>query len=175
MPIVGIPEAIHDFNIYRSGEKMYGGVTGEVKLPDLESMTSTVSGTGILGEYEAILPGHYGSMEQEIPFRCISEDYFSLINPSSAVDLTLRGTIQYTDRATQTMRYMGMRVVVRGRCKKIQIGTVKQHGAMDSLIVLEPTYILIEMDGTPRFELDKLNSVFKVNGEDLLEQVRQLT
>ena len=46
---------------------------------------------------------------------------------------------------------------------------------MDSAIKLEVTYILIEMDGKKRVELDKLNSVFNVNGVDLLAKIKQLT
>jgi P2 family phage contractile tail tube protein len=70
---------------------------------------------------------------------------------------------------------MGMRVVVRGRCKKISIGTVKQGGPMDSSITVELTYILIEMDGKPKIELDKINGIFKVNGIDVLAKVKKLT
>ena len=40
MAIVGIPEAIHDFNMYLTGNKL-GGITGEVGMPPFESMTST--------------------------------------------------------------------------------------------------------------------------------------
>lgn len=174
MAIAGIPEVIHDFNLYLSGSKL-GGHTGEVALPDFESITATISGAGILGEYEAPVAGHYSSMEQEIPFRCINADYFKMVDPSSAVDLTLRGAIQYNDKATQATDYMGMRVVMRGRCKKIAIGTVKQREGMDSSITLELTYILVEMDGETKVELDKLNGVFTVNGVDLLEKVRKLT
>ena len=53
MAIAGIPEVINDFNLYLSGNKL-GGTTGEVALPDFEPITSTTSGNGILGEYEAI-------------------------------------------------------------------------------------------------------------------------
>ena len=70
---------------------------------------------------------------------------------------------------------MGMRVVYRGRCKKISLGTVKQGGPMDSSITIELTYILIEMDGKKKIELDKVNGVFKVNGVDLLAKVKKLT
>jgi len=68
-----------------------------------------------------------------------------------------------------------MRVVFRGHCKKMAIGTVKQGGPMDSAITQELTYILIEMDGKSRFELDKVNGVFKVNNVDLLAKVHKLT
>lgn len=174
MALPGIPEVIHDFNLYLTGNKL-GGVTGEVALPDFEAITATISGAGILGEYEAPVPGHYGSMEQEIPFRVINADYFKMIDPSSPVDLTLRGAIQFSDKATQKIDYMGMRVVIRGRCKKIAIGTVRQRGTMDSAITLELTYILIEMDGQKKIELDKLNGHFKMNNIDLLSKVKQLT
>ena len=157
MAIAGIPEVIRDFNLYLTGNRL-GGTTGEVAIPDFESTTATTSGNGILGEYEAIVVGHYGSMELEIPFRCICEDYFAGINPSSAVELMLRGSIQYTVKA-----------------KKIAIGTVKQREGMDSSITLELTYIMIEMDRQKRLELDKLNGVFKVNNVDMLSKTRQLT
>ena len=49
MAILGIPEVIHDFNIYNTGSKIIG-LTGEVALPDFEAMTETISGAGILGD-----------------------------------------------------------------------------------------------------------------------------
>ncbi len=174
MAIAGIPEVIHDFNMYNRGSKLVG-VSGEVAMPDLEAITAEISGAGILGTYETPVAGHYGTIEQEIPFRVADQDYFSLISPSSAVELMLRGAIQMKDPLTGAVRYIGMRVVYRGTCKKIALGTVKQAGAMDSSITIETTYLLIEMDGKSKFELDKLNGVFKVNGVDLLAGVRKLT
>ena len=46
---------------------------------------------------------------------------------------------------------------------------------MDSSITLELTYILIEMDGQKKFELDKINGVFKINNVDMLAAVKRLT
>ena len=68
-----------------------------------------------------------------------------------------------------------MRVVFRGRCKKFTPGTVKQREAMDCSTTLDLTFIMIEMDGQKRLELDKLNGVFKVNNVDMLAKTRQLT
>lgn len=174
MAIAGIPEVINDFNLYLSGNKL-GGMTGEVVLPDFEAMTSTTSGNGILGEYEAIILGHYGSMEQEVPFRCINEDYFKMVSPSKAVELTLRGAIQQSEKDTMNAGEVGMRVVFRGRCKKIAIGTVKQREQMGSSITLELTYIMVEMGGKEKVCLDKINGIFRVNGEDQLAGIRALT
>ena len=78
-------------------------------------------------------------------------------------------------KATQSTDEMGMRVVFRGKPKKLAIGTVKQRASMDSSITLELTYILIEMDGKKRVELDKINGVYKINGIDKLAKVRRYT
>ena len=174
MAVSEIPEVIHDFNIYNKGNKIVG-LTGEVSIPDFEAVTETISGAGILGEIETTIAGRYGSMEQEIPFRCIDEDFFKLINPTKSVELTLRGAIQCNKKSDGSTAYVGMRIVYRGRCKKISIGTVKQGGPMDSSIAIELTYILIEMNGKKKIELDKINGVFKVNGADLLKKKKKLT
>ncbi|MGL5512949.1 MAG: phage major tail tube protein, partial [Sporomusa sp.] len=148
------------------------GVSGEVKLPDFDSVTEKLSGPGILGEIETAIIGSYGSQEQEITFRILDDDIFSFMDPTQVVDLTLRGSQQYTVKSTGTIDYRGMRVAVRGRKKKFQPGTVKQGGTMDATLTLELTYILIEIDGNKKVELDKLNNVFKINDKDVLSKIR---
>ena len=174
MAIAGIPEVLNDYNAYLSGNRLVG-VTGEVSLPDLEGLTETISGLGILGEFDTVITGRYSDMEQVIPFRMLSEDVFKMIDTTKAVELTLRGSQQYTVQATGDVDQMGMRVVFRGRAKKLTPGTMKQGGAMSASVTIGLTYIYIELDGSPKFELDKLNSVFKVNGVGLLAKVRKYT
>ena len=45
---------------------------------------------------------------------------------------------------------------------------------MGSSLKLELTYIKIDLDGKSRVELDKLNSVYKLNGVDVLAKARAL-
>lgn len=172
--IAGIPEVIHDFNLYLSGSRL-AGITGDVKLPELEAITAEVSGAGILGSYEATVPGHYKSQEMEIPFRCLNEDYFRMIDPTQPVEITLRAAEQVSVKATGATDYVGMRVVVRGKPKKIELGNVKQGDKMDSKITVEQTYILVEHNGIKVLELDKTNGQFIVNGKDVMAKVRKLT
>ena len=40
-------------------------------------------------------------------------------------------------------------------------------------MTVEITYIMIELDGKQRIELDKINNVYKVNGVDLLAKIRK--
>ena len=172
MAAAGIPGVINNFNLYHKGTALVG-LTGEVPLPDLEGMTESLSGLGIVGEIEEVIIGQFGSMEIEIPFRILDDDAFKIMSPVSVLDLTLRASEQYTVKATGAIDYKGMRVVVRGRQKKLTTGTIKQGGAMDASVTVEITYIMIEQNGSKKIELDKLNNVYKVNGVDLLAKVKK--
>ena len=68
-----------------------------------------------------------------------------------------------------------MRIVIRGKLKSFSPGKLKQADQMGSSISLELSYILIEFNGKTMLELDKLNSIFKVNDKDLMERVRSYT
>ncbi len=174
MALSGIPESVNDFNLYSNGNKVIG-VTSELELPGLEHMTSTVSGPGILGEFESPQVGHFSSTEITINFRVVDKDYFDMVDVTKALDLTVRAAIQESDPSTQMVSYKGFRAVLRGRAKTVTIGTARQRGSMDSSITFEATYVLYEYDGKPLLELDKLNGVYKQAGVDLLADIKSLT
>jgi len=166
-----IPEIINEYNAYRNGNKMIG-VTGATTLPSMDAITETINGAGILGSYETAVPGQYGSLEQDIPFRNLDEDAFGLMDPSSPVDLTLRGSEQLTDSGTGALTYRPVRVVERGRLKSFTPGKLENGKMMEASVKLELFYILIEIDGKSMLEYDKLNGVFKVKGKDMLKKIK---
>lgn len=168
-----IPTVIHDYNVYNSGNKIIG-TTGEVTLPDFEPLTSTISGAGLLGEFEEVIIGQFKSMTMDINFRTLCDDIFKFMDPTKTIDLTLRASRQEMT-GESGIAFGGMRIVVRGKLKGFTPGKLKQADQMDSSIKLELSYILIEFDGVTKLELDKLNSVFKVDGTDLMAKVRAYT
>lgn len=169
--IINVPEVINNFNLYNTGNILVG-VTGAVTLPDLNAITEEISGAGILGTYETTMPGFYSSLEQEIAFRALHEDMFSLMNPGELVDLTMRASEQSTVKSTGALDYRGMRVVERGRFKSFTPGKLELGKQMEAKLVMETLYIMIEIEGKTMLEYDKLNAVFVVDGKDLLEKVR---
>lgn len=171
MQITNVPEVINNFNAYTNGNLLIG-VTGAVQLPKFSPITEEISGAGVQGSYETSVPGAFSSMEQEIPYRILDEDIFSLMNPTQAVDLTFRASEQSTVKSTGALEYNSMRVVERGRFKDFDPGTLERGKQMDAKLKIEVLYILIEIDGKTVLEYDKLNAVFIVNGVDLLEKVR---
>ena len=171
MAVGNIPEVINNFNAYHNGNILIG-VTGQVTLPTFDAITQEVGGAGVLGTYETGIPGFYSSMSQEVPFRILDEDIFSLMNPNEPVDLTFRASEQHTVKDTGALDYKSMRIVERGRLKSFNPGTLEMGKQMDASVTLELLYILVEVDGKTKVEYDKLNSVFVIDGKDILEKVR---
>ena len=167
-----IPDKINMANVYRDGVKLIG-VSEEVEIPEFEAVTDGITGFGMLGTIETPAVGHYDSMEMEIPFSNLCEDIFSLADPTEVFNLTLRASLQQMN-GTGALEHIGIRVVVRGACKKFTSGKVKQGEKMEASATLELSYIMIEIDGKQKIELDKLNCIFKVNGKDLMQKIRGL-
>lgn len=166
-----IPEIINNYNVYGKGNKCIG-VTDATTLPTMDAITETINGAGILGTYETSVPGQYGSLEQEINFRNLDDDVFSIMDPSTPVDITMRGSEQLTDRGTGALTYRPVRIVERGRLKKFDPGKLENGKSMGSKVTLELFYYLIEVNGKVVMEYDKLNSVYKIKGKDMLAKIK---
>ena len=169
-----IPEVINAWNAYNKGSKLIG-VTGSVKLPDLDVITENIRAAGVLGDYDTSIPGYFGSIEQEVPFGMLEEDIFSLMDPTQSVDLTFRASAQYTVKQTAAVDYQGMRIVEKGRFKSFSGGKLEVGKAMEGTLKLEVLYYLVEKNGVKLVEIDKLNGVYIVNGKDMLEKVRKFS
>jgi len=163
---------VNAYNVYLDGNKLVG-ISDEVTLPDFEALTETLSGAGILGEIDEPLLGHFKASEMEIPFRTLNEHMFRLASMSKALNLTLRASTQTIDTGNINTGAMPSRIVIKGKNKAITGGKLKQGEGTGSSIKVEITYILIEVNGAKKFELDKLNFVYKVNGVDLLKAIRK--
>nr|DAW24250.1 MAG TPA: tail tube protein [Caudoviricetes sp.] len=162
---------INLYNCYQDGRKMVG-LTDEVTLPDFDALTETLSGAGILGEIDEPTLGHFGASEIEIPFLMVDNQMFEMMDMSNSINLTLRISNQAIEQANFKTDFMPSRVVIKGKKKGFTMGSAKQGSAMKPSVKVEILYILIEVNGKKKFELDKLNVVYKVNDKDLLQKAR---
>lgn len=172
-----IPEIINNFHLYhgvgtdgKEGERFLG-VSGEITLPELNAMTETISGSGILGEMEVGNPGHFSAIDMEIPFIGMSCDMLTF-SPTEYNTFTLRMTQQSTVKDTRGKDYTRMKIVVGGTMKSLKLGTVKIGGQMGSSVTLSVTYIKISVGNDTLVELDKLSEIYIVNGKDQLAKIR---
>jgi uncharacterized protein len=165
-----VPEKVVNFNMYADGNKLVG-ITGEVKLPPLESLTETISGAGIAGEFESATPGHYKSMQIEIPFRTINDQPFIL----AALDLsiiTLRGSQQYYDSSTGYPVFRPLKIALSGILKNMDLGTIGAAKPTETNIILEVLTLAITENNVSLLVYDKLNFICIMNGVDQLAQIR---
>lgn len=162
---------INLYNCYQDGHKMVG-LTDEVTLPDFDALTETLSGAGILGEIDEPTLGHFGASEIEIPFLMVDNQMFEMMDMSNSINLTLRISNQAIEQANFKTDFMPSRVVIKGKKKGFTMGSAKQGSAMKPSVKVEILYILIEVNGKKKFELDKINVVYKVNDKDLLQKAR---
>lgn len=165
-----IPERLINYKVYKDGTTPLGVAT--VDLPDIESMTDTVTGAGIAGEIDSPTLGHFGSMGLTLNWRTLTGDATSLAAPQSH-HLEFRGSIQVNDAGNGIIKTAPVRVVTRCTPKRIGLGSLEVAAAMDASNEFEVTYLKLFVGGVERLEIDKYNFVYKVNGVDHLASVRK--
>lgn len=167
-----IPEVINNYNIYNDKARKMIGISGEVELPELEAITDTVEAAGILGEVEDPVTGQFASAKIKIPFSNLYEDIFNLMDTTNPPQLTLRGSMQVMNSATGGTDYVPVKIVVRGKATTSSLGKFVKGKKGEPEIELEILYLKVMINNKTTLELDKLNSVFAVNGKDMLAKVR---
>lgn len=165
-----LPEKMTDFNVYDANSKLVG-ITDEITLPNLETMTETISGAGIAGEFDSPTIGHFGALTLELPFRTLTDKNFSLFDERARI-IYLRGSVQHYDASEGIRKNTPVKVTVKGTPKGLDLGKFGKGKAMESKNTIEVMYIKVEIDNKEVLELDKINYIFKVNGEDKLESIR---
>ncbi|PAQ15071.1 phage tail protein [Bacillaceae bacterium SAOS 7] len=162
-----IPEKVVNYNVYDDTEKLVG-LTAEVTLPKLEAMTETISGAGILGEYDSANPGHFGSMEIGLTFRTLFDKSFSLLK-STGRPLIFRAAQQSYDVSQGRVLHRGLKITINGQPKGLGLGKLGVGAATETENTMEILYIKIEENGKVLLELDKLNYIYILDGEDMLK------
>ena len=167
-----LPEVLNNFNLYNDTEKLIGQ-TGDIELPELEALTETLDGAGILGEIEDPVTGQFKSSSSKITWSCLNKDYFKLLNTTKPCQLTLRASLQCMDTSTGVTDYYACKIVMRGKAKTIGLGTASKGKKMECETEIETTYIKVVVGGSTLLELDKLNFKFVLNGVDMLKKIRK--
>lgn len=166
-----IPVRIANFNAYSADNRLIG-VTGEITLPNLEEMTETVSGAGIYGEIDVATPGHFGSLNFEIPFRTLTEQAFALLRHDGKA-LTLRGASQFLDEKSGATEMRQLKIVLKGPAKGLDLGKLGVSQGTETKVTLEAWYIKIVMGDKVLLELDKLNAVYILDGKDMVSNLKK--
>ena len=167
-----LPQVINLFNVYKDGNLQIG-IANEVSLPEIAYKTVTIDGAGIPGSYEEAVIGNFDSIKQTIPFSNLYTNMIDFTNPMEVQNITMRGSLQTTDKTRGSSGFAGIRVVERVKCVSFNPGQFKQADKMNATVVIECMYLLIEVAGKKLTEIDKWNGIYIVNGVDLMEKARK--
>ncbi|MBQ9273291.1 MAG: phage major tail tube protein [Succinivibrio sp.] len=164
------PDKTINYNIYAEGERLVG--VGTVDMPEISFLTDTLKGAGIAGELETPVLGHTQSMSCTINWRTVTEDALKMLD-TQGTTLTLRAAQQEVAGDTNALSAYGLKVVLKTLPKNVGLGTLEPGASTDTSTELEVSYLKIEVKGKEILEIDKLNFVYKVNGQDRMSAVRQ--
>lgn len=146
--------------------------TTSVKLPDLEYLTETVKGAGIMGEIDMPSPGQLGSMVTEIAIKNTNKSTVKLFAPKTQ-DIEVRWVKDALDPKSGALVSVPMKAIIRGIPKNTSLGTVETNATNDGNLALETTYIKLLENGETLYEIDKLNSVLIIAGHDYMKDIRE--
>lgn len=167
-----LPGVLNNFNAYAEGEKLIG-IAAEVDLPELAMMNDTIDGAGIMGAIEDPAVGQFGSLPLKLKWSEYSKALFDVCDVSKVSNITLRGSQQVQDAETGYTDYRAIKIVLRVKCKGLNLGTMSKAKKLAAETDFEILYIKVVIDKETCLVIDKLNFRYAINGKDLLKKIRK--
>lgn len=166
---MGLPRKLKNMNLFNDGEN-YQGVVEEVTLPKLTRKLEAYRGGGMNGAVQIDMGLDDGALDMEITLGGIEAQIYKQwgIVQVDGVQLRFAGFYQRQDTKEST----ACEIVVRGRLSEIDPGSAKAGENTQVKFSFKPAYYKLTWDGTDLIEIDVVNMVEKVDGEDRMSDER---
>ena len=164
-----LPKTLKNFNLFIEGEG-YAGRVEELTLPKLSRKMEEYRGGGLNGDIEIDLGME--KLEMEFTLREYSREVLNQwgVCDTAGVGLRFLGAAVRDDSTCETD---SIEVVIRGRWRELDFDTSKS-GEMSTLkVMVAATYYKYQVNGDEVIEIDHINMIEKVNGQDRLEEQRK--
>ena len=162
-------ESVIGFAVYEDSTEYVG--MAKATLPDLTSLTQSISGAGIAGNVEAVILGHYDAMSLTLNFRTTTAQSIQLSEPRRhSIDLRIAQQIEDTVAGTVDVQKVKHLLVVIP--KKDTAGSVAPAAPSDGSGEYAVRYWATYIDGKKYREIDPFNFICYINGTDYLASVR---
>ena len=165
-----IDQSIINFAIYEDAVDLVG--MADATLPDLASLTQTISGAGIAGNIEVALLGHFDTMTLTLKFRTTTEQSLKLTEPRLH-NIDIRVAQQAEDTVAGTTIVQNVKHVMRVMPKKFAAGTIAPAALGDASGEYAVRYWAAYKDEKKIIEVDPFNFICVINGVDYLREVRK--
>jgi len=141
------------------------------QLPSIETQTGEIKGAGILGSIDMPVTGQIGSMTFTVNMRSINKNAANLAKPG-VQNIELRFARDTVSADGQTIPE-GAKIFISGINKKYDPGKVEPPTTMDGSIDYEVIRYRQVINGVETLLIDKRNYIYKINGVDYMQKVRQ--
>lgn len=164
---MALPKKLKNFNLFVNGLS-YAGLVPEVTLPKLGRKTEDYQAGGMQGPVKQAL-GMEG-LELQWTMGGFDRETLAQWGVTTVAGLLLRfaGALQQDDTGAIT----ALEVVVRGYHTEMDPGTAKAGDKTEIKITSALSYYKVSMNGVTVIEIDMVNSVYVVNGQDLASAER---
>lgn len=163
------PEVVVNFNVFSVGSPI--GTVSSVVLPDLEPIAVEMRGAGIMGSYNAMVDGHFGSMITTLNFFSAFEGAKRLRVGQYVSALDLRIAEQIHNTITNTKSIRADKVLIGGTVAKTTFGTVAPIEQSSGAIDIETTVLGIWLGGEELLFMDKINYIYRSLGTGLMGDI----
>lgn len=153
---------LQNFGIYLDGYGYLGEIS-EIQLPKLTLKTAEWSAAGMSGVIEVDL-GRLEKMETSLKFKGIHTAPINALGMGNSVPLILRGAIKNADGTIKSLL-----IELRGLVKEIDYGTLNDEGMGETSVSMTVHYYRLSEDKEDLIEIDPINNVRKINGENTLK------
>jgi len=164
---MGMPSKLKGFNLFQNGENFVGQIA-EVTLPKLTRKMEDWQGGGMSGPIKVDFGNEGIQMEWTAGgfMKSVLKQYG--ITTHDGVLLRFAGGYQAEDSTS----YDSIEIVVKGRHMEIDPGTAKAKEDTSFKVTTVASYYKLSVNGEDIIELDFVNMIEKINGNDLLAALR---
>ena len=149
-----LDEVVVSYRIFENSTEYLG--VAQVTLPDIEFLTTTISGAGIAGEVEEVIKGHIKAMRTTINFNTYGDNALALTTP---VDHTidLREVQQARNMTAGKVELRKVKHIMTIKPVKVSIGKLETASPADANGEYTVSYYAQYVGGKKKIEIDPLN------------------
>lgn len=167
---MALPRKLKHLNLFLDGENWIG-VAEEYTPAKLAMKLEAYRGGGMPGAVHINMGLDDGALDTEFTFGGYEAALFKKQHQAKIDGVMLRfaGSFQRDD----TAQVSSVEIVQRGRIKELDGGTLKTGDNTQQKVSMANTYYKVTVDGEELVEIDLINMIWKVGGEDLMEEHRK--
>lgn len=156
-----------------SGKSESVGDTTSYKRPDIEFLSDTLKGAGIMGEIDFPTLGQIGNLEGEMTFNKSNKQFMSLFSPGTH-KIEVRWATDVVNSSDGSVSIEGNKEIIHMIPKTASLGNIETNSTNEATITYTITYYNYLINGESIVEIDKFNNVFKINGTDYSADLRKV-